>query len=79
MARPKLKFWLLFICVKSIYAQEKPSGWRLESVEPNIIRHGDWINLYVSVIIRDFDFFWYRQPANRGSDRSEIQIVGELT
>lgn len=37
--------------LKSIFAQDKPVGWRLESVEPNIIRHGDWINLYVSFLV----------------------------
>ena len=51
MARPKFKAWLYLIMLKSIFAQDKPVGWRLESVEPNIIRHGDWINLYVSFLV----------------------------
>ena len=48
MGRPNIKIWALSILLNAIWAMDTSSGWRLESVEPNIIRDGDWINLYVS-------------------------------
>ena len=48
MGRPNIKIWALSILLNAIWALESSAGWRLESVEPNIIRDGDWINLYVS-------------------------------
>ena len=49
MGRPNIKIWAFSILLNAIWAMDTSSGWRLESVEPNIIRDGDWINLYVSI------------------------------
>ena len=48
MGRPNIKIWVLTILLNAIWAQDASTGYRLESIEPNIIRNGDWINLYVS-------------------------------